>query len=164
MNDEKIYNMDQPRQDLNTPERELWFAVIERALKDYCYFFEEWDRRCAANKSLKKMKMYGYSDTSLKYRTLREFDKLQWFIFSEKAEPFNLEYLTVILFEEPGVVTNIRKIAKQQLRLHISEVQRRNQHHDAIDYICATTDIKRIEPAEASLPLRETRNVRKSDI
>jgi hypothetical protein len=30
-------------QDFETPERNLWFAVIERALKDYCFFF---DRLC----------------------------------------------------------------------------------------------------------------------
>ena len=35
-------NIEQEKEYYEVPERNLWFAVIERALKDYCYY-RDWE-------------------------------------------------------------------------------------------------------------------------
>lgn len=95
------------------PERELWFAVIERAVKDYAAFF---DKALDAKKGL--LGSYHFiaprKSDNFCLKAIYELERLRWFLFSNEKEEFNLAFLAEQLYDDgSGVVTQIREEAKR---------------------------------------------------
>lgn len=68
-----------------TPEQLLWLAVIDRALVDYV----KW----------------------LPSLTGKNKSSVEWFLFHEEPQPYNLAFLSEQLFDDDTVIIKIRKRA-----------------------------------------------------
>lgn len=137
-----------------TPERNLWFAVIERALKDYCFFFN-------------KLSSTGYghllncesrspmfpNDFNLK--AIAEFNRLRWFLFEKEPHPFNLAYLTEQLYEDgDSAASCIRKQAVKQFKLHFITTEELGRFEAITSYIRQNIRISQSDAAEKESALR----------
>lgn len=95
----------------SSPELSLWFAVIERAVKDYCGFFD----RINTNKH-GDVASYHFitprKTDNFCLKAIYELERLRWFLFSKEKEEFNLEYLAEQLYENGrGDIDKIRREA-----------------------------------------------------
>lgn len=141
-----------------TPERNLWFAVIERALKDYCFFFDkllntgtghliQYDSLTADNKN------------NFQIKAIYEYNRLRWFLFDREPAQFNLTYLADQLYEDgDGAASSIRKEALQQFKRHFNQAEERGQFMAIIHYIKENTNIMRLEAATKESSLRNKRH------
>jgi hypothetical protein len=137
-----------------TPERNLWFAVIERALKDYCFFFDKLYSSGSSN-----LIPYETYDNDRKnqfnIKAIYEFNRLRWFIFTKDPEPFNLEYLAEQLYENgEGAAASIRKEAKEQFKLHFDDADRKGRFQAVLYYIKENTGVERSVSATEISKLR----------
>lgn len=108
---------------LDIPERMLWLAVVERALKDYCFFFDrltnadQGDRIMQSTTNFKKSKR-GYN----LHKARAEYQRLSWFMFDQSQTPFNLEYICTQLYDDgAGVAESFRVEAMKLLNRHITD-------------------------------------------
>jgi hypothetical protein len=133
------YKVDMEAPNHESPERNLWFAVIERALKDYCFFF---DKLMNTNGS----RLIIYTDKDEDYqnvftiKAIAELSRLRWFLFSREPEQFNLEYLAEQLYENgSGVAADIRKEASRQFKRHLEYAESLGRFQGVLYYIKEST-------------------------
>jgi len=148
-------NTEQEKEYHEVPERNLWFAVIERALKDYCYFFDRLINPGSTH--------LVYSDglnhkDQFQLKAIYEFNRLRWFLFEKEPAEFNLAYLADQLYEDgDGAAASIRKEAIRQFKTHFDEAERRGQFMKIIHYIKENTGVAYSEAADKVSPLRTKR-------
>lgn len=142
---------------IDMPERNLWLAVIERALKDYCFFF---DKLCNTGTGqlidINRLNKENLHDFNMK--AIGQFNRLRWFIYSKEYRPFNLTYLTTELYEDgEGTAQLIRKEASKQFKLHLKEMEDRSRFVAIVHYIKENTNAAESELAEKESKLRHKR-------
>lgn len=133
------------------PERLLWLAVLERALKDYCYFFH---RLCGADQGdriLRSIDKYKGHKIGYNYRKVCfEYDRLNWFLFDKTLEPFNLEYICQQLYDDgPGMAQSFRREAKKTFNRHVIDSKAETVYPTILAYIRQYTN----EPIVEGEPL-----------
>jgi hypothetical protein len=140
-----------------TPERNLWLAVVERALKDYCFFFDQLTKTSNGHViDVSKLQMHHRNSFNLK--AIAELNRLRWFLFDKTPTPFNFEYICQELYSDgKGLADEIRKQASQQFKLHFDETTQKGTFAAIRDYISDTTKIAYAEPAKVESPLRHKR-------
>lgn len=140
-----------------TPERNLWFAVIERALKDYCFFFDKL-RSTNQGNLIHYESLSPNSRLDFNLRAIGEFNRLQWFFFDKEIQPFNLEYLSEQLYEDSaGNAGRIRKEAKEQFKRNFLQAEEAGRFVAITSYIRENTQIDKIVAADADSHLRYKR-------
>lgn len=123
------------RRVLRTPERDLWMAVIERALKDYCFFFEK-VLQTGNGHLIRYEAMTEFESKDFAMRCIAELSRLRWFLFDATPIPFNLEYLSCELYDDDGGMAQcIRKEAQRQFNLHVQAQQEAGRFIDVIKYV-----------------------------
>lgn len=152
------FNTEQEGPDNDTPERALWFAVIERALKDYCFFFDRLASSGAGHLiNIDKLRPAYRENFTLK--AIAEVERLRWFLFCKTPEPFNLQYLAEQLYDDgPGMASTIRNEAAQQFRLHLIEAEQQNRFVAIVNYIKESTSATNVAPALVESKLRHKRS------
>lgn len=136
-----------------TPERNLWLAVIERAFKDYCFFFDKLEAR--HNHAFLQKKTVG---DYMKKKCIAEITRLRWFIFEKSQMPFNLQYLVTELYEDSdNVLSALRKSAREQFARHVSEKLEHPIFKPIIDHIVMHTDALHHQAATVESTLRYKR-------
>lgn len=162
MSDHRIkFMMDEEGEFPTTPERELWLAVIERALKDYCFFFDKLLN--TGNGQLIRWEELASSQRKVfNIKAIAEFNRLCWFLFEKSACPFNLQFLCDHLYDDSqGMTDYIRKQATQQFKLHFLEQEKKEQFVAILAFIKETTNVEEVHPATfvSSLKFKRYRNV-----
>lgn len=135
-------------------ERNLWLAVIERALKDYCFFFDRIQEKGTdyLTKGCKGKK-------SSRNKCLHEISRLRWFLYGIPAEPFNLEYLITELYDDSdNVLQSIRSHATSQFKRHILEQQDKGKFDALVSEMYGFVPECPIAPATTESTLRQRRN------
>lgn len=135
-------------------ERNLWLAVIERALKDYCFFFDRIQEKGTdyLTKGCKGKK-------SSRNKCLHEISRLRWFLYGIPAEPFNLEYLITELYDDSdNVLQSIRSHATSQFKRHILEQQDKGKFDALVSEMYGFVPECPIAPAATESTLRQRRN------
>ena len=135
-------------------ERNLWLAVIERALKDYCFFFDRIQEKGTdyLTKGCKGKK-------SSRNKCLHEISRLRWFLYGIPAEPFNLEYLITELYDDSdNVLQSIRSHATSQFKRHILEQQDKGKFDALVSEMYGFVPECLIAPATTESTLRQRRN------
>ena len=140
-----------------TPERNLWFAVIERALKDYCFFFDKL-LNTGSGQLVAYESLTHENRNNFHIKAIYEFNRLRWFIFDKQPAQFNLSYLADQLYEDgDGAASSIRKEASRQFKLHFNEAQERGRFMAVIHYIKENTNIMKAEAADKQSALKSKR-------
>jgi len=140
-----------------TAERNLWFAVIERALKDYCFFFDQLTKS-ANGHTVDFERLNSQHRNQFTLKAIAELNRLRWFLFEKVPEPFNLEYLCQELYAHGhGVACDIRKQAAEQFKRHYNETEERGVFVAITKYIAETTKIAETQAAQTESPLRYKR-------
>lgn len=155
----KIPFFDNPydEESIQTPERNLWMAVIERALKDFCFFF---DKLMATGKGqiLNYNPYQQYGTKSFNVRVIKELNRLRWFLFSDEIEPFNLAFLIEQFYDNSDeILIEIRKVAKTQFKRNFEEAAKLGLFPGIRDYITQVTAIDTWTSADEYVPLRQKR-------
>lgn len=148
-------NLEQEKEYHEIPERNLWFAVIERALKDYCYFFDK-----LINPGSTQIIYRGVPDyrDEFQLKAIYEFNRLRWFLFEKESKQFNLTYLADQLYEDgDGAASSIRREAIRQFKAHFDEAESRGRFMKIIHYIKENTNVVNAEAAKQISPLRHKR-------
>jgi len=141
-----------------TPERNLWFAVIERALKDYCFFFDKLLSN-GSGQLVRYDNLSANSKNEFQIKAIYEFNRLRWFIFDKEPAHFNLTYLADQLYEDgDGAASSIRKEASKQFKLHFNQAEERGQFMGLMHYIKENTNVMRVEAATKESSLRNKRH------
>lgn len=138
-----------------SPERNLWFAVIERALKDYCFFFDK-----LLNPSSAQLVNYNGAEhkNQFQLKAIYEFNRLRWFLFEKESEEFNLTYLADQLYEDgDGAAACIRREAIKQFKTHFNEAEKNGRFMALIHYIKENTGVEKAIAAEKVSSLRNKR-------
>lgn len=118
------------------PEAELWLAVIERAIRDYCFFFDN-----AFSFSSKNRWMPRTEENVHTIHCIRELQRLRWFIFEKTPEPFNMQYLLENLFDDYDEIgKQIRAQASSAFKKHIESTELKGIFRGIIGYIKANTN------------------------
>lgn len=123
---------EQSDHDYVMPEKKLWLAVIDRAIKDYCWFF---DKVCSSNNC---NSLIGYKEEHHinAPRILAELNRLQSFLFAEEPEEFNLSYLSEHLFDDPeGMSEYIRNQCRKLFLGHLRRVKEQGIYPHLIDFV-----------------------------
>lgn len=139
------------------PERTLWLAVIERALKDYCFFFDRLEG--LPHISVKRTFHEQVIDRkNVMYRkTIGEFARLRWFLFEPQPAPFNLTYLIQELYEDQSIADAMRKQAKEQFKLQLDKVRAQNRFALIVKYVTENTGADKAHAATEESKLRYKR-------
>ena len=135
-------------------ERNLWLAVIERALNDYCFFFDRIQEKGTdyLTKGCKGKK-------SSRNKCLHEISRLRWFLYGIPAEPFNLEYLITELYDDSdNVLQSIRSHATSQFKRHILEQQDKGKFDALVSEMYGFVPECSVAPAATESTLRQRRN------
>lgn len=106
---------------LELPERYLWLAVVERALKDYCFFFDRLTNADQGDRVMQSTTNFRRSKRGYNLNKARsEYQRLSWFMFDTTLTPFNLEYICTQLYDDGnGVAEGFRMEAMRLLNRHI---------------------------------------------
>jgi len=158
MSKDRIANIDEEQSSLYIPERTLWLAVIERALKDYCFFFDYLEK--LPQPSVKKTFHLDQMDRkNVMYRkTIGEFARLRWFLFDKYPRPFNLSYLMRELYhDDESMAEAMRKQAKEQFKLQLDQIRQQNRFNIIVKYIEENTNADSATPALQESSLRTKR-------
>ena len=151
------YRSEDDGNSFETPERNLWFAVIERALKDYCFFFDKLKNKNQGN-FIHYESLSHNSRLDFNIRAIGEFNRLQWFFFDRNAQPFNLEYLNEQLYEDGyGNADRIRKEAKEQFKRNFLQAEENNRFVAVTSYIRENTNIESTVAANVDSNLQHKR-------
>lgn len=160
-----ILNMEQEEISQDFPERTLWLAVIERALKDYCFFFDRLDGLPQIGiksifhdqKCERKNVMY--------HKTIGDFSRLRWFLFDPYPSPFNLSYLTRELYnDDESIAEAMRKQAKEQFKLQLNKVREQGRFALIVKYIEENTGADKAVAATKESKLRNKRYRLNTDV
>lgn len=123
-------------QEINSPEKQLWLAVVDRALKDYCFFFDK-----LFTYKLKDLGANQVETNLAYYKTIQELHTLRWFLFSTKPQQFNMQYILENLYDDyDGIGKTIRSKAKQHFKAHVEEIQSKGRFPRLIKYILSETN------------------------
>lgn len=117
MNKQSI-NLNEEHESTCIPERVMWLAIIERALKDYAFFF---DRLATFNANKARYPFYKLGKNprkKIEQKAISEFFHLHDYIFNTTPKPNNVEYISRMLFDET-MAKHFRKIARQQFANNI---------------------------------------------
>jgi len=137
---------------IQTPERKLWMAVIERAMKDYCFFF---DKLAAMHKAPGYSPYYKTTTSSFNKRAIKELNRLRWFIFDKQAEEFNLTFLTEQFYEDSdGAAEHIRKVAKEQFKKNMDDAKTNKLFPEVREHISRFSSVDSWTAADEYVPLR----------
>ncbi len=137
-----------------TPERNLWFAVLERALKDYCFFFDKLVNTGNGH-IIAYERMNDSMRQSFNLQAIAELNRLRWFIFDKEPQPFNLEYLAEQLYEDgEGAAQAIRKEAIKQFKRHFIEAETAGKFPVITAYIRSNIAVDKMQAAETESSLR----------
>lgn len=161
----KSLNYCQPAEQASSPERTLWLAVIERALKDYCFFFDTVLRNNATADIEISPSALSNPKSAIYRKRIGEFRRLRWFLFNTDAQPFNLEYLIDILYEpDQDMLSKIRMRAAKMFKRHLDETREANRFPLLIKYIDENTGANKAKPDLYECPLRWKRYRLKTDV
>lgn len=165
MRSRQSYNYNQEYESHDYPERTLWLAVIERALKDYCFFFD----RVLRNNSTSKMDIscdaLANPKSAIYKKRIGEFQRLRWFLYNTDAQPFNLEYLVDILYEpHQDMLGKIRLQAAKVFKRHLDETRAANRFPLLVKYVDENTGANKAVPDLYECPLRWKRYRIKTDV
>jgi hypothetical protein len=159
------FNHQQEHLVLETPERTLWLAVIERALKDYCFFFDRVLRNNTNWNIEIKPESFMNPKAAIFKKRIGEFQRLRWFLFNTNGEPFNLEYLADILYEpEQDMAGRIRSKAAKVFKRHLDEARASGIYPVLVEYVDKNTGANNVAPAPEPSPLRYKRYRIKTDV
>lgn len=121
------------------PERFLWLAVVERALKDYCCFFDRLVGADQGDATLRAFDKYKYKGCKIGYnlkKVLREYDRLDWFLFCKQPKPFNLQYICEQLYDDDlDHAGAFRAEAKKLFAMHVKDTGASVSFATIVDYI-----------------------------
>jgi hypothetical protein len=122
---------------LALPERYLWLAVVERALKDYCFFFDRLTGADQGNRVMQNYLNFRTKTYSFNYKkAVAEYSRLNWFMFDLTPIPFNLEYICIQLYDDgSGVAARFRTEAKKLLNKHIIDSKAEERFGILVDHI-----------------------------
>jgi hypothetical protein len=138
-----------------SPEKALWLAVIERGIRDYCFYFE-WIQQHRMNCDIAQHeRFYGNHRNAFVLKTIGEYNRLCWFMFSEDSTPYNLSYIFEMLDGDDDMLENIRLLSKKQFKLHLDKIQEANMFPRVIEHILQTTDFTSIKEDIASIEYRQ---------
>lgn len=152
-----IYVFGEEDDGTNFPERQLWLAVIERALKDYCFFFE---KLSASGKGqiLNYCPVTDYTRKTFNTRAIKELNRLRWFIYCKEPQQFNLAMLLNEFYDDgEGMTKSIRTLASMQFKKNMQEAEALQLYPTLIDYIKKNTKANDWSPAEEYLLLKKKR-------
>ena len=114
------------------PEKRLWLAVIDRAIKDYIGFFY----KISANTSNNSILGYKCDNDMSVPRCMAELTRLEDFFFAAEPKEFNLVYLADFLFDDPdGMVSSIRKCVTKDFHTHCQAMRESGKFTSVIDFI-----------------------------
>ena len=154
------FAVDQEAAVLKTPERELWFAVIERALKDYCFFFDK-ILTTGNGHLIRYDELHKVHRQSFNLKAIAVINRLRWFLFEKQPVPFNLTFLLEQLYDDDThVAAHIREQAAKQFKLHCAEIEARGMFQAVISYVTNTTEETHGAPS-ASFSTLKTKRYRK---
>jgi hypothetical protein len=142
------------------PERNLWLAVVERALKDYCFFFDRLSGRDQNDRVLITISNFKKNKFNWKYqKVVADYDRLNWFLFDRTPTPFNLEYICTLLYEDSdGMLSALRREAKKHFKRHMLDSDAANRYKIIVDYVMQySNDLETIDAASVESKLRYKR-------
>ncbi len=149
--------MDHLEQHSDMPERTLWLAVIERALKDYCFFFDRLDGLPQVTiKQLAKIDTIDHKSAMYR-RTVGDLLRLRWFLFDLNPQPFNLSYLVRELYDDETIAEGMRTQAAQNFKRQLDKVRGQKRYAMLVRYIEENTGADKATPAENESRLRYKR-------
>jgi len=135
-------------------ERNLWLAVIERALKDYCFFFDR-----IQEKGTSYLTKGCKGKVSSRNKCLHEISRLRWFLYGTPADTFNLEYLITEMYEDSdNVLESIRSHATSQFKRHILEQEGKGKFEALVSELGGFVPECSVAPAATESTLRQRRN------
>ena len=137
------------------PERNLWLAVIERALKDYCFFFDRLTGSDQNDRVMQTIVNFRKSKFDFRYKkVIADYDRLNWFLFDKQAVPFNLHYICTQLYDDgDGMAWCLRNEAKKHFLRHMKDTDAETKYKTIVDYIMAYTN----EPEVIGEAMTETK-------
>ena len=157
-------NDDTERLITESPERTLWLAVIERALKDYCFFFERLQRYENCN-NFRDIDRFQHNPKSRTHgNAVAEFERLRWFLFDLQPIEFNLTYLSLVLYDNEGFAFQVRKAADKYFKRHLDQTKEKGIFPHIIAYIVENSPADSATAALEDSPLRFKRYRIDSDI
>lgn len=117
------------------PEKNLWLAVIDRAVKDYCGFFDK--LFLVGFKYGKFINAISRVESNLSIiQTMHELNRLRWFLFEEKPEPFNMQYIVECLYDDSsGMLSSMRKEITKKFNEHVDAIERLGTFPRLVHYI-----------------------------
>lgn len=154
---EKILNMEEHVSPNESSERTLWTAVIERAMKDYCFFFDWVESSSRIYKKRATDKLQNIRCVNFVTKSIGEFNRLQWFLFSNEMQPFNLYYITEQLHDDSGLRERLRTMAREQFKLNLDKAIAGDKFPAITSYILKNTNAHKETPAAAESTLRQKR-------
>jgi hypothetical protein len=150
-----IYSNDEtPQSVIELPERTLWLAVIERAIKDYCFFFERLQRYEYHNNH-RDIDRFQYNPKSKTHgNAIAEFDRLRWFLFDLEPVEFNLTYLSLMLYDGDGFACQTRQAATKHFKRHLEEIKQKGIFPHIVAHIIKNIPVDEIQLSEETSRLR----------
>lgn len=117
------------------PEKNLWLAVVDRAIKDYCGFFDK--LFMVGFKHGKFLNVVARVESNLSLvQTMYELNRLRWFLFEENPEPFNMQYIMECLYDDhQGMLSSMRKEITKKFNDHVSAIERIGHFPKLVGYI-----------------------------
>lgn len=116
---------------MHGPERGLWVAVVERAMRDYCWYLQSSDLMrgfsWAEDRSFFPVK--GQNEHK---KLIRDYRVLRWFLFSKKPAPYNLEYIYTNFLEDFGGIANVRRYCSTYHKAHLESLDGNPKYTDII--------------------------------
>jgi hypothetical protein len=157
-------NDDTERLITESPERTLWLAVIERALKDYCFFFDRLQRYENCN-NFRDIDRFQHNPKSRTHgNAVAEFERLRWFLFDVQPIEFNLTYLSLVLYDDEGFAFQVRKAADKYFKRHLDQTKEKGIFPYIIAHIVENSPADSATAALEDSPLRFKRYRIDSDI
>jgi hypothetical protein len=123
--------------DAESPEQAFWRAVIDRAVKDYCFFFDMMEAYKNHRPPSEHKELVGYKRDRLYLRSVSEFKVLRWFLFSDEMEQYNMKYIFHNFFNSPGGEDAIRRYAAKHFQEHMKKMRAQDRYKAVLDYLNA---------------------------
>lgn len=138
-----------------TPEKALWLAVVERAMRDYCFYFEWLQQHRMSCDVAHQERLYGQNRNGYVLKGIAEYNRLCWFLFCDEPAPFNLTYIFDMLDQEDALLHTIRKLCKEQFKLHLNRIKDANMFPRIVEHIFLTTDFNSIKEDSITMEFRQ---------
>jgi hypothetical protein len=117
------------------PEKNLWLAVVDRAIKDYCGFFDKLFMVGFNHGKFLNVVARVESNLSIIQAT-HELNRLRWFLFEESPEPFNMQYIMECLYEDhENMLSSMRAAITKRFNDHIDAIEKLGQFPRLVHYI-----------------------------